>query len=212
MESRGRFGIFGSLAVFFISLFPRSLRDGRFSPHSAECVIIGYTNSTKIWHHWYVQQKSKSIDSAVTGTAETSRSSKIHSRRLMVSKVYFDKTKVPGRYLQAFPETEILKSFFLKEEVMPDQEIYSSIQSALSRQLRTKGQGKSNEVGMTLELYFSHSLATSKATALEKETPRPESAPAKTLDHTPPASVPYLNPKLLTVHSLVQPRFQPQGS
>jgi hypothetical protein len=90
-------------------LIPKEVRNGKFSPRSIECVMLGYTNSTKIWRLWDLQ----------TGDTDSSTRHRIGrrvtGRVLNASDVIFDETKIGGK---RSPETEVLTEVL--RAILPD--------------------------------------------------------------------------------------------
>jgi len=64
---RGDIGHLRRFGCIAYKLIPKELQRGKFSSRATECVMVGYTNSTKIWRLW----DSQNSESEGTGLGNT---------------------------------------------------------------------------------------------------------------------------------------------
>lgn len=96
-------------------LTPKELRKGKISSHSTECIIIGYTDTTKIWSLWDPQ--TKEIKRAESSSSSSSSIVSRIGRVVNASAIRFDETKIAGKRLQTLPEMELFKSLLLEDDI-----------------------------------------------------------------------------------------------
>ena len=124
---RGDIGHLRRFGCVAYKLIPKELQHGKFSPRATECVMVGYTNSTKIWRLWDPQNSeggSTSVGNSL-GNRQTRSSSSRNPKKgriLNASDVIFDETKIASRPVPTCPQTAILQS------LMPYTELGQSLE------------------------------------------------------------------------------------
>ena len=124
---RGNIDHLQHFACVAYKLIPKELQHGKFSPRATKCVIVGYTNSTKIWRLWDPQNSeggSTSVGNSLANRQTRSSSSRNSQKGpiLNVLDVIFDETKIPSRPVPTCPQTAILQS------LMPYTELWKSLE------------------------------------------------------------------------------------
>jgi len=110
---------FGCVAY---KLIPKELQRGKFSSRATECVMVGYTNSTKIWRLWDPQNsESEGTGLGNTGGIRQTRSGVIRNskkgRILNASDVVFNERKIASQRFPTLSQTVILPSLLQYTEL-----------------------------------------------------------------------------------------------
>lgn len=112
---RGDISHFRRFGYVAYKLIPKELQNGKFSPRATGCVMVGYTNSTKIWRLWDPQNtESDSSSSGHAGGTWETRSGGIRNSRkgriVNASDVIFDQTKLASQRSSTSLQTDRLQS------------------------------------------------------------------------------------------------------